>query len=131
MVIMPVKRNFEIKSGNMKINIQSPHFTLNKGLTDFINHKVNKLAKYEERTLKAEVLVKFDKAAKDDDKLCEIKLITPERHLFASRKCLTFEDAITQTVKALEQQIVKKKAKREGGREKIVVPEETTEENLE
>jgi putative sigma-54 modulation protein len=111
----------------MKINIQSPHVTLNESLTKLINQKVARLSKHDDRILKAEVLIKFDKASKDDDKICEIKLITPERHLFASKKCLTFEDALTHCVKALEQQITKKKTQREGNSEKIEV-EETTEE---
>lgn len=112
----------------MKINIQSPHFTLDKGLTEFVNKKVGKLSEYNERILKADVTLKFDKAGKDDDKVCEIKLTAPEKNLFASRKLLTFEDAITQTVKALEQQIVKKKTRWEPTNEEMEMEEEGSEE---
>lgn len=112
----------------MKVNVQSPHFEVSKDLTHFVNHKTNKLAKFNERILKAEVCLKFDKSGRDDDKVCEIKLIAPEKHLFASRKCLTFEEAITETVKALEQQIVKKKTRWEGTNEKLNITEEETEE---
>lgn len=112
----------------MKINIQSPHFTLDKGLTEFVNNKVGKLSEFNERILKADVTLKFDKSGKDDDKVCEIKLTASEKNLFASRKLLTFEDAITHTVKALEQQIVKKKTKWDGGNETMQMEEETSEE---
>ncbi len=111
----------------MKINIQSPHFEVGEYLTGFTTHKINKLDKFNDRILKAEVCLKFDKSGKDDDKVCEIKLISPEKHLFASRKCLTFEEAITETIKALEQQIAKKKTKWAGNNEKLTIAEEETE----
>lgn len=107
----------------MKINIQSPHFTLDKKLTELVIEKTNRLAKFNERIIKAEVCLKLDKSGKDDNKVCEIKLIAPEKNLFASRKRLTFEDAITHTVKALEQQIVKKKTQREGTNEELRIEE--------
>jgi putative sigma-54 modulation protein len=114
----------------MKINIQSPHFTLYKKLTALIIEKTNRLTKFNERIITAEVCLKLDKSGKDDNKVCEIRLIAPEKNLFASRKRLTFEDAVTHTVKALEHQIVKKKTQREGNNDELSI-EELEEEELE
>jgi putative sigma-54 modulation protein len=111
----------------MKINIQSPHFRLDKKLTALIIEKTNRLSKFNGRILKAEVCLKLDKSGKDDNKVCEIRLIAPEKNLFASRKRLTFEDAISHTVKALQQQIEKKRTKMEGNNEELLIEEELEE----
>ena len=105
----------------MQNNIQSPHLTPDESLTDFVNKKAGKLPEFNERIVRAEVCLKFDKSGKDDDKVCEIRLITPGKNFFAGSRCLTFTDAVTQTVKALEQQIKKKKTKRDNRKLKLVM----------
>jgi putative sigma-54 modulation protein len=100
----------------MEIIIESPHFTVNELLNDYTIKKVGKLAHFNERILKSEVFLKLDKSATDDNKICEIKVHAPQKSLFASSKCLTFEDAITVAVHALEKQLKKQKiqARRDG-----------------
>ena len=115
----------------MKITIESPHFTLSQGLTDYTNTKVNKLKQINERIILAEVCLKLDKSSTDENKICEIKAFGPQIELFASHHCMTFEDAIIETMHALEKQLRKQKTKRKNSRDKIQIEDAQEEETIE
>jgi len=112
----------------MEIKIESPHFTVSQQLNDFTITKVSKLEHLNERLIVSEVLLKLDKSSTDDNKICEIKVLGPHIDLFANYRSITFEDAVTKTVHALEEQLGKAKTKREKSRDKIEIedPEEET-----
>ena len=93
----------------MEISIQSPHFTTNDHLTDFVTKKVNSLSHLNSRIMKSEVCLKLDKSDTAENKVCEIKLVIPGNDLFAKRQCHTFEEAITKVVDALQEQVRKHK----------------------
>ena len=107
----------------MKITVQSPHFTVSYMLNKYVTDKVNKLATYNSRILRCEVCLKLDKSDTDLNKVCEIKVIAPEKNLFASTKGLTFEEAVNLTVNAIEKQITKRKTKRNGNNDIIEMHE--------
>ena len=115
----------------MEILIESPHFTLSKDLSEYIIAKVNKLEHLSERLIRSEVCLKLDKSSTADNKICEIKLLGPQKNLFASERSTTFEDAVTETIHALEKQLRKLKTKREKGREKLQVEDSSEEETAE
>jgi putative sigma-54 modulation protein len=100
----------------MKIIIESPHFTVNEQLQHYVIKKVSKLAHFDERLIKSEVLLKLDNSGTDDNKVCEIRVNGDQKNLFASSRSIAFEDAITQVVHALEKQLRKQKvsARRDG-----------------
>jgi ribosome-associated translation inhibitor RaiA len=50
--------------------------------------------------------------------------------LFAGEQCMTFEDAVTECIHALEKQLRKAKTKNEKGRDKIQVEDTTAEETI-
>lgn len=108
----------------MEIRIESPHFTLTEELNVYTSNKVSRLEHFNERLISSEVCLKLDKSDKDANKICEIKVSGPGKNLFASRQAMTFEDAITETVHAIEKQLRKKKTKLEKGNEKLQVEEE-------
>ncbi len=112
----------------MEIKIESPHFKVSKQLNQHIAEKVGKLEHLNERLIRSEVCLKLDKSSTDDNKVCEIKLVGPMKNLFASSRCMTFEDAITETMHALEKQLRKQKTKKEKGREKLHVEDASSEE---
>jgi len=114
----------------MEITIESPHFTVSQQLNDFANAKVRKLEHLNERLILGEVRLKLDKSSTDDNKICEIKILGPHIDLFASYRCMTFEDAITETIHALEKQLRKEKTKKEKGRDKIQVEDTASEETI-
>jgi len=107
----------------MEIKIESPHFTLSQQLNDFVNEKVGKLEHLNERLILSEVCLKLDKSSTDDNKICEIKVFGPQIDLFASQRSMTFEDAVTETVHALEKQLRKSKTRNEKSRDKMNMEE--------
>jgi putative sigma-54 modulation protein len=115
----------------METTIESPHFTLSQELTDYITSKTIKLEHLNERLIRSEVCLKLDKSSTDDNKICEIRLVGPQKNLFASHRALTFEDAVTETIHALEKQLRKVKTKKEKGREKIEVEDDSSEDTNE
>jgi putative sigma-54 modulation protein len=114
----------------MEIKIESPHFALSSLLNDYVNEKVSKLERLNERLIRSEVCLKLDKSATDDNKICEIRVVGPQKNLFASARCMTFEDAIIETIHAIEKQLRKLKTKKEKGREKIQVTDSTADESI-
>ncbi len=112
----------------MEITIESPHFKASSDLTAYVTEKVNKLTHINERLILCEVFLKLDKSSTDDNKICEIKVFGPQIDLFAGEQSSTFEDAVTETVHALEKQLRKQKTKNEKGREKLQVEDTAAEE---
>lgn len=115
----------------MEIKIESPHFTVSTHLNQYVTDKVSKLEHLDERLIRSDVYLKLDKSSTDDNKICEIKVIAPRKSIFASRRSITFEDAITQSVHALEKQLRKRKSKWESNNEEIHIEDITPEEELE
>lgn len=107
----------------MEIIIESPHFKVSETLNTYINNRVGKLEHLNERLITSEVCLKLDNSSTDENKICEIKVFGPQIDLFASEQCSTFEDAVTETVHALEEQLRKNKTKREKGRDKMNMEE--------
>lgn len=89
----------------MKMIIQTPHFTANKKLTDFVRETVGKLAPLSDRIIEGQVCLKIEKAGTDENKICELKIVIPGNDLFASRHSSTFEDAVVRSVEAVRHQI--------------------------
>lgn len=89
----------------MKINIQTPDFKADQKLLDFVTDKVEKLGKFSDAILDANITLKLDNSDTRENKICEIKLGIPGNDLFASRQCKTFEEAAAKTSDALRSQI--------------------------
>ena len=103
----------------MKIDIQSPGFTVNPQLTGFINEKVEKLSRYYDEIISCEVALRLDNSNTKENKLCEIRLAIPGNDLLASSQCKTFEEAVSTAVEILKGQIKRKKTKMIGTRNDI------------
>lgn len=95
----------------MKITINAVKFDADKKLEDFVEKKVNKLEKFYEDIVHAEVYLRVEKPQAVDNKISEIKVELPGTELFAKKQGQTFEIAIEQTVDALRKQILKHKEK--------------------
>lgn len=95
----------------MKINIECLHFAPREALKEFINEKVNRLSHQYARIEAAEVTLKLDKSDVTANKICEIRLLVPGHDLFAERQEESFEEAVMNTVDALQKQIEKLKTR--------------------
>jgi putative sigma-54 modulation protein len=98
----------------MDIKISSVHFDADKKLIDFITKKVNKLVKFYEEIIGAEVLLRLENSQDLDNKVSEIKLSIRGNDLFAKKQSKTFEESIDNAIDALRQQIEKHKGKIKG-----------------
>jgi len=98
----------------MNINIQSVHFDADRKLIEFTNKKIEKLEKFYDHIVGAQVIFRLDKSSTDENKIAEIKLEIPGNNVFAKRQCKTFEEAVDQVVDALKAQLTKHKEKQRG-----------------
>lgn len=103
----------------MKIDIQSPGLAPNLELENFVHEEVEKFFHLYKEIISSEVCLSLDSSSTKENKYCRMRLVIPGNDLFATVKCRTFEEAITQSAEALEKQIVKQKTKREGRQNKI------------
>lgn len=97
----------------MKLTIQPLNFNPGRNLNEYITENVGKLSRFYDRIESANVCLKLENADLTEAKVCEIKLTVPGNNLFAKKQSKTFEEAISETVDALKQQLEKMKKKNE------------------
>ena len=98
----------------MNVKIQSIKFNADMKLIDFINQKVNKLERFFDNIIDADVFLRADKPQEVTNKSVEIRLNVPGADLFARKQCSTFEEAVDECIAALKIQIKKHKEKVKG-----------------
>jgi ribosomal subunit interface protein len=96
----------------MEIRVQSVKFDADKKLVDFITKKVNKLDRFFDGIIAAEVSLTL--TPDYDNKKVSIRLEVPGNDLIVERNGKKFEAAINQCVDALKIQIKKMKEKMRG-----------------
>lgn len=95
----------------MNIVIQSVHFDASVQLKEFIEKKISKLDKFTDQIVDAEVILKVVKPEVANNKEASVKLNIKNGELFANKTADSFEEAVAQSVEALEKQVLKVKEK--------------------
>lgn len=95
----------------MRITINSVHFKTDKKLEEFINEKVNKLAKTYEGVIGSDITLKLENTNDDTNKIAEIRLLVPGKDLYAKKQSKSFEEATDNALDALKKQLTKHKEK--------------------
>jgi putative sigma-54 modulation protein len=95
----------------MDIKLHSVHFTADQKLIDFVNEKVKKLGLFYDGIVTSEVFLRLDKNQEGENKISEVKLLTPGKELFAKKQARSFEEATDLAVEALRKQVAKQKEK--------------------
>lgn len=96
----------------MEINVQSIHFDADDKLLGYINGKLQKLEKFYDRILGADVILKLENGGvRIRDKVVEIKLKIPRTTLFARDLSLSYEDSVDASVEIIRKQLMKHKEK--------------------
>jgi putative sigma-54 modulation protein len=93
----------------MKIQTQSIHFDADVKLTDFIEQKLEKLERFYDQIIMADVMLRLESNGQVRDKIAEIKLKVPGTVLIAKETEKSFEAAVDSSVEALRRQIIKYK----------------------
>lgn len=96
----------------MEIAIHSIHFEVSEKLESFIQKKVNRLTKFNDSIVSADVILKVVKPETAENKDASIKILAPGHDFFAQEIADTFEEAIDKCVEKLERQVVKSKEKK-------------------
>ena len=92
----------------MKINLQTLHFKASENLTNYVEEKVSKLARYDDSVISAEVVLTED-GNSVDNKVCDIRLVVPGNDDFVKRNAVSFEEAISGCVDTLQKILTEKK----------------------
>ncbi|MBQ6965224.1 MAG: ribosome-associated translation inhibitor RaiA [Bacteroidaceae bacterium] len=95
----------------MDINIKAIKFDATEKLQEFIQKKVGKLDKYCSDIRKVEVSLKVVKPETAMNKQASLTISLPGTELFADKTCDTFEEAIMESLAAIEKQLGKYKEK--------------------
>ena len=95
----------------MDINIKAIKFDATEKLQEFIQKKVGKLDKYCSDIRKVEVSLKVVKPETAMNKQASLTVSLPGTELFADKTCDTFEEAIMESLAAIEKQLGKYKEK--------------------
>ncbi|MBG6110418.1 putative sigma-54 modulation protein [Flavobacterium sp. CG_23.5] len=95
----------------MKVSIHAVNFTVDKKLVDFVQERMDKLEKYYDKVVSADVFLKVEKTSVKENKCAEIKLNIPGDDFLVKKQCKTFEEAVDLSIESLERLLVKKKEK--------------------
>ncbi len=95
----------------MKINLQSLKFRAREELKNFVEGKVSKLSRYDDKIISAEVTLTLEEGKNPDNKICEIRLVVPGNDDFVKKNGTTFEEAIMSAVLTLQTILQRKKEK--------------------
>ena len=93
----------------MKIRLETPHFSADRKLEDYLEKKLEKLDQYYDRIIDADVIFKLENSGQVRDKIVEIKLHVPGEVLFTKETDKTFEAAIDESVNILKRRLIKYK----------------------
>ncbi|MEO7120583.1 MAG: HPF/RaiA family ribosome-associated protein [Ginsengibacter sp.] len=93
----------------MKINLQSLNFKASENLKEFVEEKVGKLSRYDDKIISADVKLFSDDGKNIDNKICEIRLVVPGYDDFVKKNATSYEEATSVAVEALQKIIRRKK----------------------
>lgn len=104
----------------MNISVKSVHFRADAKLVTYIEQKINRLTRYIDRNVEAEVHLKLqDTGGKVREKITEVKLHVPGGWVMDKKTGKTFESAINASVVTLKRQLLRQK-ERQGQRGPIL-----------
>lgn len=92
----------------MKINLQTLRFKASDKLTNFVDEKVSKLARFDDTIISAEVTLTED-GNSVDNKVCDIRLVVPGNDDYVKKNAVSFEEAIADAVDTLQKILTEKK----------------------
>ena len=81
----------------MNVQIQSVKFDADRKLVEFVEHKMDKLDRFVERAIGADVILKLDKDHELGNKVATINLHIPGDDLVAESRGKSFEEAISRS----------------------------------
>ena len=93
----------------MKVNLHAVNFNVDKKLVDFVQEKIDKLEKYYDKIVSADVFLKLENTSDKENKIVEIKINVPGDDFVVKKIAKSFEEGIDLAVDTLERVLVKRK----------------------
>ena len=76
----------------MKVNVQAVNFNVDRKLVDFIQERMDKLEKYYDKIVSAEVFLRLENTSDKENKTAEIKIIVPGDDFLVKKTAKSFEN---------------------------------------
>ena len=95
----------------MKVNVHAVNFNVDGKLVGFIQERMDRLEKYYDKVVSADVFLKVEKTSEKENKVVEIKMLVPGDEFMVKKQCKTFEEAVEQSAETLERLLTKRKEK--------------------
>lgn len=95
----------------MKINVQPDGFTVDQKLVDFIQVKLDKLEKFYDKVVDANVYLKLESPNEKENKVVEIKMNVPGNEFVVKKHSKSFEESADMCSEALRRMLIKHKDK--------------------
>lgn len=95
----------------MKVSAHAVNFTVDKRLVDFIQERLDKLEKYYDKVVSADVFLKVEKTSEKENKIVEVKINVPGDEFLVKKQCKTLEEALELSAESLQRMLVKRKEK--------------------
>lgn len=95
----------------MKVNTQSVNFNADSKLINFIQNRLEKLDKYYDKVIDADVYLKLDNSNDRENKIFEVRLNVPGDSFVVKKQSKSFEEGTDLAIGSLERQLKKRKQK--------------------
>ncbi|SDD36701.1 HPF/RaiA family ribosome-associated protein [Niabella drilacis] len=96
----------------MNVNIQTVNFNADRKLIESINHKMEKLATFQDRIIGTDVYLKLDNIVHNiKDKIVEIRVQVPRHSFFVKTTSKSFEESFENAFDSLVNQVKRRKEK--------------------
>jgi putative sigma-54 modulation protein len=95
----------------MKVNVHAVNFNVDGKLVGFIQERMDRLEKYYDKVVSADVFLKVEKTSEKENKIVEIKMLVPGDEFMVKKQCKTFEEGVEQSAETLERLLTKRKEK--------------------
>jgi putative sigma-54 modulation protein len=95
----------------MKVNVHAVNFNVDGKLVGFIQERMDRLEKYYDKVVSADVFLKVEKTSEKENKIVEIKMLVPGDEFMVKKQCKTFEEGVEQSAESLERLLTKRKEK--------------------
>lgn len=95
----------------MKVNVQAVNFNMDAKLVGFIQERMDKLDKFYDRVISADVFLKVENTSDKENKIVEIKIHVPGDEFLVKKQCKTFEEGMDLASASLERTLLKRKGK--------------------
>lgn len=99
------------KNFSMKVNVHAVNFNVDAKLVGFIQERMDKLEKYYDKVVSADVFLKVEKTSDKENKIAEVKIHVPGDEFIVKKQCKTFEESLDLCGEALERVLLKRKEK--------------------